>query len=122
MSNESITVGIENTEVIFVAEEQSLEDEPPMSEWSSLELKLREKNKKRLLYSQGLYTPGSGEVCAKYIAISDSTVFRHPYYNYPAVTDPGINEAILRPEKSIIYPDDGQELYLALCEEINLSC
>lgn len=120
MSNESITVGIENTEVIFVAEEQSLEDEPPMSEWSSLELKLREKNKKRLLYSQGLYTPGSGEVCAKYIAISDSTVFRHPYYNYPAVTDPGINEAILRPEKSIIYPDDGQELYLALCEEINL--
>ena len=54
-------------------------------------------NVKMLLYQQGLYDPGSGEICTKYVSMSDSTVLRHPYYNYPGVKDPGIKEALLNP-------------------------
>lgn len=111
----------EPVEILFAApEEQLSEDDPPMSEWSSLEVSIPEENKKKLLYAEGLYKPGSGEICAKYLMVSDSSIFRHPYYNYPAVTDPGIKEAILAPELPIIYSDDGQDLYLKLCEEMNI--
>ncbi|CAH0727984.1 unnamed protein product, partial [Brenthis ino] len=78
-------------------------------------------NPKMLLYQQGLYDPGSGEICTKYVTMSDSTVFRHAYYNYPGIKDPGIKEALLEPEPRKIYSLDGQELYLDLCEEMKVS-
>ncbi|CAH2086045.1 unnamed protein product [Euphydryas editha] len=62
-----------------------------------------------------------GDLCTQYVPLSASSVFRHPYYNYPGVVDPGIKEALLHPEPQVIYPDDGQELYLALCKETGLS-
>ena len=52
---------------------------------------------KMKLFKEGLYSPGSGEICAKYIAMSDSSVFRHPYFDYPAIIDPGIEKALLLP-------------------------
>ncbi|KAJ8732506.1 hypothetical protein PYW07_015105 [Mythimna separata] len=75
---------------------------------------------KMKLYMEGLYSPGSGEICAKYIAMSTSTVLRHPYYDYPAILDPGIEEALFYPEPKKKYDDDGQELYLDLCKKMNL--
>nr|XP_053625465.1 LOW QUALITY PROTEIN: leucine-rich repeat-containing protein 74B-like [Plodia interpunctella] len=102
-----------------VADYVSSGEDPPMSQWSSLESLLFVANKKKVLHSKGLYSPGSGEICTKYIRQSDSSVFRHVYYNYPAVTDPGIKDALLHPEKPVIYPNDGQDLYLSLCEEMN---
>ncbi|XP_045532842.1 uncharacterized protein LOC123720326 [Pieris brassicae] len=110
----------DKTEVIFETNmEQSSEEDPPMEQWSSLILEAPEENKKKILYGKGLYDPGSGEVCAKYISMSQSSVLRHPYYNYPAVLDPGITAALLLPEAPLIYPGDGQELYLALCDEMD---
>lgn len=108
------------TETIFVGEPKSSSEDPPMSEWSSLVVVVPEENKKRLLHSKGLYSAGSGELCGKYICLSDSVVPIHPYYNYPAVSDPGLIEAILVPEKPVIYADDGYDLYMALCQEMNL--
>lgn len=108
------------TVVLFQAETDESSVEPPMEEWSSLLIEIPEENKKRILHAEGLYEPGSGEICTKYITMSDSAVFRHPYYNYPSVTDPGIKEALLLPEDKIIYPIDGQDLYLALCDEMNV--
>ncbi|KAI8434695.1 hypothetical protein MSG28_003226 [Choristoneura fumiferana] len=99
-------------------EEESVE--VPMSEWSSLDENAPTENKKKLLFLQGLYKPSSEELCAKYIAQSDSEVFRHHYYNYPPVADPGIRQALNAPEQPIIYPDDGEKLYLAVCKEMNL--
>lgn len=108
-------------EVIHEVEEIiSSGDDPPMSEWSSLVIELPEENQKKARHALGLYSPGSGEICGKYIWMSDSDIFRHPYYNYPAVLDPGIQEALFTPEKPVIYPDDGQELYLAVCSEMNI--
>lgn len=107
------------TEVVFEAEVEVSSEEVPMEEWSSYILELPEDNKKKIMAEAGLYHAGSGEICGKYIAMSDSSVFRHLYYNYPAVLDPGITDALLVPEKPIIYPDDGQELYLAVCKEMN---
>ncbi|KAJ8732269.1 hypothetical protein PYW08_014999 [Mythimna loreyi] len=75
---------------------------------------------KMKLYMQGLYSPGSGEICAKYIAMSASSVLRHPYYDYPAVVDPGIVIALKYPEPLKIYNDDGQDLYLDLCKQMNI--
>ncbi|KAG6449407.1 hypothetical protein O3G_MSEX006066 [Manduca sexta] len=118
MSDES-SVEEEETEVLFVAEEQSSGEDPPMSEWSSLEVELPEENKKKLLFTQNLYSAGSGELCAKYVKMFDSQIVLHPYYSYPAVSDPGIKKALLGPEKPVIYPDDGQALYLFLCEDMN---
>ncbi|XP_068630116.1 leucine-rich repeat-containing protein 74B-like [Battus philenor] len=103
-------------EVIFEKDIESSE-EPPMEEWSSLLLQRPEENVKIINYRQGLYDPGSGEICTKYIPMSASSVIRHVYYNYPAVPDPGVKEALFDPEPKVIYPDDGQELYLALCKE-----
>lgn len=104
---------------VFEVEEVSSGEEPPMSEWSSLEIAKIVTNPKKTLYSQGLYSPGSGEICAEYVALSDSDVPGHVYYNYPAVLDPGIKEALLDPEKPIIHDDNGQTLYLAACKEMN---
>lgn len=106
-------------EVVYVQEDFSSGEDPPMSEWSSLITELPEDNPKRLLYSQGLYAPGSGEICNKYIAVSDSSILRHVYYNYPAVDDPGIKEALLHADQPVIYNDDGQDLYLAICKKMN---
>ncbi|CAK1545080.1 unnamed protein product [Leptosia nina] len=108
------------TEVVFEARiEESSEEEPPMEEWSSLIIEAPEENKKKALYEEGLYDPGSGEICGKYIAMSQSSVLRHPYYNYPAVTDPGIKKALLATEPQVIYSEDGQQQYLVLCKEMN---
>ncbi|CAK1581489.1 unnamed protein product [Parnassius mnemosyne] len=108
-----------DVEVIFEKEVDSSE-EPPMEEWLSVMLQIPEENLKRINYGKGLYDPGSGEICAKYLSMSASSVLRHPYFNYPAVIDPGIHEALLNPEPANIYPDDGQELYLTLCKEAGL--
>lgn len=70
----------------------------PMEEWSSLIITEPEmKNQKMTLYKKGLYDPGSGEICTKYITMSDSSVLRHKYYQYPSVRDPGIIEALKYP-------------------------
>ncbi|CAH0406274.1 unnamed protein product [Chilo suppressalis] len=118
MSNESCINSEEITEVIFVNEVDVSSEEAPMDEWSSLVIE-SEENQKRFTFKLGLYHPGSGEICGKYISLSDSDVFRHPYYNYPAVTDPGIEKALLYPEVKYIYPDDGEELYLQICKEMD---
>ncbi|XP_047021195.1 leucine-rich repeat-containing protein 74A-like [Helicoverpa zea] len=107
---------------LFVAqEEQSSVGEAPLHEWASYIAPVVKENKKRQLNAEGLYDPGSGLLCNKYLAVSDSSIFRHLYYNYPGVSDPGIKEALLLSEKPVVYPDDGQDLYLDLCKEMN-SC
>lgn len=109
-----------DVEVVFEKESHISSEDPPMEEWSSLLFDVREQvNVKRDRYEEGLYHPGSGEICAKYATISASSVLRHVYYNYPAVLDPGITEALLHPVPKIIYPDDGQELYMDICKEMN---
>ncbi|XP_021180936.3 leucine-rich repeat-containing protein 74B [Helicoverpa armigera] len=105
-------------EVIFQQEYYESSEEPPMEEWSSLEIVPPEENKKKILHQEGLYDPGSGEVCTKYITMSASSVLRHPYFCYPAIKDPGIEKALLEPEAVLKYPDDGQALYLDMCEEM----
>ncbi|XP_023945066.1 leucine-rich repeat-containing protein 74B-like [Bicyclus anynana] len=117
MSTDSSEDKVETT-VVYVAPVEESSEEPPMDEWSSLEIDIPEENPKRVLYSEGLYDPGSGEICTKYVSMSASSVFRHPYFNYPAVVDPGINDALLKPEAKITYPDDGQALYLATCKDM----
>ncbi|XP_063379496.1 leucine-rich repeat-containing protein 74B-like [Cydia fagiglandana] len=110
----------ETVEVLQLKSQESVESvEPSMSEWSSLVIDVEPPNPKRVLYEEGLYDPGSGEICAAYVAQSDSAVFRHVYYNYPCVSDPGISDALLGPAPKPVYPDDGQELYLALCKQMN---
>ncbi|CAG9560184.1 unnamed protein product [Danaus chrysippus] len=94
--------------------------EPPMEEWSSLISIIPIKRYKTLLYEQGLFEPGSEEICTKYVPLSASSVMRHPYYAYPGIKDPGIKEALLDPEPRKIYSMDGQELYLDLCEEMKI--
>lgn len=106
-------------EIIYEVESFASE-EPPTEEWSSLNAEIPEENLKRLLFEQGLYRPGSGEICTKYIPLSSSSVYRHPYYSYPAVRDPGIKEALLDTPKRITYSEDGQELYLNLCKEMGM--
>lgn len=110
----------EEIEVILVPEEIESSEDPPPEEWPSLIYAEPEINEKRQLYEQGLYSPGSGEICAKYVAVSDSFIYRHPYYPYPCVLDPGIIDALLQPHKQTLYTDDGQELYLALCEDMGI--
>ncbi|XP_028158113.1 leucine-rich repeat-containing protein 74B-like [Ostrinia furnacalis] len=113
----------EAPEVEVVFEKESLDSsvEPPMEEWSSLLFDVRvQENVKRDRYAEGLYDPGSGEICTKYAAISASSVLRHAYFNYPGVKDPGIKQALLHPIPQVIYPDDGQELYTDICKEMNI--
>ncbi|CAH2073137.1 unnamed protein product, partial [Iphiclides podalirius] len=121
MSSEESTdeLKAETTQVIYKCQDEADSEEVSMSEWSSLVEELPEENVKRKLYAEGLYEPGSGEICTKYVAMSASSVIRHPFYNYPAVLDPGIKEAILDPEDKVVYPNDGQKLYLAICKEMN---
>ncbi|XP_075992886.1 uncharacterized protein LOC142987832 [Anticarsia gemmatalis] len=107
-----------SVEVLFENSDDS-SIEVPQEEWSSLVIE-EEKNIKKILYAEGLYDPGSGEVCAKYIPLSDSDIARHVYYKYPAIVDPGNNQALFGPIPVTEYPDDGQERYLALCEEMSI--
>ncbi|XP_063621647.1 leucine-rich repeat-containing protein 74B-like [Cydia splendana] len=110
----------ETVEVLEPKVQESVESvEVSMSEWSSLVMDIEPPNPKRVLYEEGLYDPGSGEICAAYVALSDSAVFRHAYYSYPCVSDPGISDALLGPAPKPFYPDDGQELYLTLCKQMN---
>ncbi|KAM3961299.1 uncharacterized protein ACR2FA_004636 [Aphomia sociella] len=106
-----------NVEMIFEAVDESFDDRQ-LEEWTSL-VSFSDDNKKRTLFKNNLYNPGSGEICTKYIGISDSAIFRHSYYNYPAVLDPGIRDALIIPEPKVTYSDDGQELYLAVCKNMN---
>lgn len=117
-SDTSLSVHEQAVEVIFEKEIEESSEEVPIEDWSSLEIDAVEHNPKRLLYEDGLYDPGSGDICTKYYAQSASSVLLHPYYKYPAITDPGIVDALLMPEPRIIYPDDGQKLYLAICKEM----
>ncbi|XP_045487719.1 leucine-rich repeat-containing protein 74A-like [Pieris rapae] len=106
---------------VFVKSNISFSSEdPPREEWSSLESASIELSPKMILFKEGKYQPGSGEICTKYIPMSDSSILRHPYYAYPSVVNPGILEALLEPEKRKSYPLDGQELYLQVCEEMKL--
>ncbi|XP_064293139.1 leucine-rich repeat-containing protein 74B-like [Plodia interpunctella] len=111
----------EQEEEVPEVQEESIPstEDPPMSQWSSLESEYVEVNEKKILHSKGLYSPGSGEICAKTISMSDSGVLAHSYYHYPSVTDPGIKDALCAPELPTIYSDNGQDLYLSLCEEMN---
>ncbi|CAB3221354.1 unnamed protein product [Arctia plantaginis] len=104
--------------MVFEAGSLASSEDPPMDEWSSLEMVFEEKNPKRVLEEEGLYDPGTPEICSKYIALSSSSVTRHVYYLYPGIVDPGILKALLSPEEPTIYADDGQDLYLAVCKEM----
>ncbi|XP_013189037.1 leucine-rich repeat-containing protein 74B-like [Amyelois transitella] len=119
MSDDSQSEKEKEIEIIKESVEYVSSEDPPMDEWSSLDFEIPEENPKRILFEKRLYSPGSGEICTQYIAMSASSVLRHHYYNYPAVVDPGIEVALLHPEQAIIYPDDGQELYLDICKEMN---
>ncbi|CAF4755434.1 unnamed protein product [Pieris macdunnoughi] len=121
MSNSSPSIHEPSIHELFLKSKLSLSSEdPPREEWSSLESGSSELSPKMILFKEGKYQPGSGEICAKYIPMSDSSVLRHPYYAYPSVVNPGILEALLEPEKRKTYPLDGQELYLNVCEEMKL--
>ncbi|KAL0840655.1 hypothetical protein ABMA28_015851 [Loxostege sticticalis] len=98
----------------------STSSEPQIEEWTSLFAVVSPDSPKMELYKQGLYDPGSGEVCAKYLPLSDSDVLNHLYYAYPSIKDPGIKEALFGTEISKVYDTNGQELYLDLCEEMHV--
>ncbi|CAG4936859.1 unnamed protein product [Colias eurytheme] len=98
----------------------SSSEEPPREEWSSLIAITIEDPPKMALYKDGLYNPGSGEICTKYIPMSASSILIHPYYNYPGIKDPGVLRALLDPEEQKYYPTDGQELYLDECEKMKV--
>lgn len=118
--SESASAISDKIEVVFEAVmEHSSSEEPPMSEWSSVEAAAAFVNPKKKLFEENLFSPGSGEVCLKYIEQSDSAMLNHVYYRYPAVTDPGIQPALLTPHKSTIYANNGQDRYLALCKEMD---
>ncbi|CAB3221349.1 unnamed protein product [Arctia plantaginis] len=114
-----INVPEETVSIVFEAVSLESSEDPPMEEWSSLEMVYEEKNPKRVLEEEGLYDPGTPEICAKYITQSSSSIRRHVYYLYPGIVDPGILSALLSPEDKPTYDDDGQDLYLAVCKEMN---
>lgn len=118
---ESDSEEVENEEVDVIFEVQSLEStiESPTEEWSSLVEIPVIVNTKREAYENDLYSPESGEVCVEYIPMSSHSI-GHPLDEFPALTDPGILRALQEPDDKIIYPDDGQDLYLALCDEMSL--
>ncbi|XP_049866225.1 leucine-rich repeat-containing protein 74B-like [Pectinophora gossypiella] len=114
------TVVNEEVDTLFENELSSSTTDPPMEEWSSLLFGRGDsftESPKIALFKKGKYDPGSGEVCVKYITASDSEVLRHPYYNYPAVTDPGIVLALEEPMPATVYDAQGQIRYLELCKE-----
>lgn len=112
---------VENEQVDLVFDVQSLEStiESPAEEWASLVEEPEVVNEKKEAFANDLYSPGSGEVCVKYIPMSSHSI-GHPLDEFPALTDPGILRALQEPEDKIIYSDDGQDLYLAMCDEMNL--
>lgn len=118
MSFQSVEGEAEKTAVhvqqLFVGPVEESSEEPPMDEWESLIFMAQEESKRKT----GKVDP-ERDVCTAYVAQSDSFVFRHPYYAYPGLLDPGIMEALLQPEPKAIYADDGQELYLAICKEMD---
>lgn len=119
MTSSRISRDSESVEILLEIQETESSEEIPREEWSSLIcLDKPYINPKQLLADEGLFDPGSGEICTKYIPMSDSSVFRHPYNAYPAVLDPGVNEALIEPIPKIIYFDDGQDLYLNICKEM----
>ncbi|XP_053613472.1 leucine-rich repeat-containing protein 74B-like [Plodia interpunctella] len=121
MSSEYSLDKITNSVVEVIFEKQlSSSEEPPIDEWSSLDYEVPDENIKRQKQAEGLYDPGSGEICTKYIPLSASSVLRHVYYNYPGIRDPGIEDALLKPEYKLQYPSDGCDLYLDLCKEIDV--
>ncbi|KAG6453239.1 hypothetical protein O3G_MSEX008048 [Manduca sexta] len=120
MSSEILLAEEPLVEVIYEQDDFRSSEEPPMDEWSSLVLQRPQMSKKQELFEQGLYHPGSGNVCGKYLATSDSVIAKHPYFTFPSVKDPGIKAALLQPQIPIIHADDGQDLYLALCDEIDI--
>lgn len=71
-------------------------DEHPSKESSILRYE-PEDSPKMKLYKEGLYDPGTGEICTDYVAMSDSAVLNHPYYEYPGVKDPGIVKTLCFP-------------------------
>lgn len=98
MSSSGSSVAEQNPVVtIFKNVLSSSSEEPPMEEWSSLIIRTPPDSPKMALYKEGLYDPGSGEICGKYIPMSDSAVVRHPYFSYPGIIDPGIVEALVDP-------------------------
>ncbi|GBP27040.1 Leucine-rich repeat-containing protein 74A [Eumeta japonica] len=107
----------DDIDVVFEQEIETSSEEPPMEEWSSLILPPTptDREKANKITSDDFPLEGSGDICAEYMPISDSAILRHPYYNYPAVTDPGIKEALLEPDQKKIYSDDGRDLYFDLC-------
>lgn len=119
MSSESGESDENKIETVFEAVSLESSEDPPMEQWSSLEVVHYVKNPKRLLQEEGMYDPGAPDICPKYIAMSASSMERHVYYRYRAITDPGIMAALLKPEETIIYSDNGQDLYLDLCKEMN---
>lgn len=119
----------DDIKVLYSIEElfTSSSEEPPIEEWSSLLIpqKCLLKDMKESGMPQGnaegLYSPESGEICAKYLQMSASSVIRHPYYNFPCILDPGIKNALFKPEpQRPLYPDDGCKLYVDLCKEHNV--
>ncbi|XP_022816213.1 uncharacterized protein LOC111349347 [Spodoptera litura] len=116
----SVQIEEEHVSIVDLLDVTDVESSSSDSELELWDLQFQpEENEKKKLFSQGLYKPGSGEVCAKYITVSASSVLNHVYYEYPSVKDPAIKDALLLPEKVIRYEDDGQELYLQLCKETN---
>lgn len=63
--------------------------------------------------------PGAGRLRGVHSTVRQLRI--HPYYAYPRLLDPGIMEALLHPSPKIIYADDGQELYLHICKETDLT-
>lgn len=113
----------EEAEVVSLFHQDNFDEEsvePPMEEWSSLRM-VNEENSK-LQDVEGRIRRDSEELCTKYIPMSASSVLRHPYFFYPGLTDPGITEALFQAIPKVIYPGDGQELYLAKCKELNTHC
>ncbi|KAF9802567.1 hypothetical protein SFRURICE_013754, partial [Spodoptera frugiperda] len=116
----SVQINEEHVSIVDLLEASNLDISSSDSGLELWDLQFKpEENEKKKLFSQGLYKPGSGEICAEYITVSASSVLNHVYYAYPSVKDPGIEEALLLPEKPKEYEDDGQELYLELCKEAN---
>lgn len=111
----------QGTDIVYEAEEFDSSDELPMHEWSSLNTVDIPEDNNKIICTESLCESGIEEVCTKYISISQTSKRHHLLYNYPAVKDPGIQDALLLPEKVYIYPGDGQELYIATCNAMGLA-
>ncbi|XP_050683121.1 uncharacterized protein LOC126978394 [Leptidea sinapis] len=109
------------TELVFDAEMEESYNDELTEECPSLYIEMQEENKKRVLHAQDLYSPGSGDICTKYLTMSKSSILLHPYISYPAILDPGIMSALKESEEKLSFANDGQDLYLEICKEMNQS-